>query len=204
VACCRRACAVASWEEARIAKRTRGQNRGRLRRRNRARSRPCARSIDPHEGDRPKASGPPWRERPPVALRGCLFGRRPRRQGARIEGAYLKAPMVWGPSPKVRWLRHCNCARSRPCARPTGPHRPKRSEPPWRGPPPQALREGGPPGRFLRAAVDARRRGGGPCPDESESGIGHLAMLATPPVLSGTHFKGPQLVGRDSESKGDG
>ncbi|KAI0299820.1 hypothetical protein BC826DRAFT_1102501 [Russula brevipes] len=31
----------------------------------------------------------------------------------------------------------------------------------------------------------------GPCLDESESGAGHLDMLATPPVLSDTHLKDP-------------
>jgi hypothetical protein len=126
----------------------------------------------------------------------------PRVPKAGIEGAHLKAPTVSGPSPKARRPRHCNHARSRPCARPTSPHkggRPKGGGPPWRGPP--RVMRGGPSGRLLRAGVDRRRRG--PCPDESESGVGHLVTLATPPVLSGTRL---QRVGRGSgsESEGDG
>jgi hypothetical protein len=45
--------------------------------------------------------------------------------------------------------------------------------------------------------------GGGPCLDESESGAGHLATLATPPVLSDTRLKVPSGLGRDSESEGE-
>jgi hypothetical protein len=49
--------------------------------------------------------------------------------------------------PEWGWLRRRNRARSRPCARPNGPHkggRPKASGPPRRGRPPVVSREGAP------------------------------------------------------------
>jgi hypothetical protein len=103
-----------------------------------------------------------------------------REGGASSGGGHRVAKGARGHN-RVRLGRR-NRARSRPCARPTGLHksdRSKRSEPPWRGPPRDARRWTS----WPFAARGGRRRRGGPCLDERESGIGHLTMLATPPVL---------------------
>jgi hypothetical protein len=48
--------------------------------------------------------------------------------------------------------------------------------------------------------LQASKTRGVPCLDKSD---GHLATLAAPPILSGTHLKDPSGLGRDSESEGE-
>jgi hypothetical protein len=54
-----------------------------------------------------------------------------------------------------------------------------------------------------RARIAGVKEDMGPCLDKSESGAGHLATLATPPVLSDTRLKDPSDSGHNSESESE-